>query len=125
MTFERIYTLITDYAPQLAVKNTHVIHEWVAKGYDAEKDILPTIERLAKTGLKTVYSFNFFTCHIARANEKRIKEETTRIQPDEEKDAKRAEKIQWCIDKGLSTTALSKSDVEWLKQYKERKGAIA
>lgn len=121
MTFERIYTFIIDRAPQLAAKNTHAIREWMAKGYDPEKDIIPAIEWSCKRGTASIYSFNFFSGSILKTHEARIKEQNT---PKEvvsaDKAAKRAEKIRWCIDRGLHSTAIGPADLAWLANYEKQ-----
>lgn len=72
MTFKTVYDYITDKCPQLAPKNTYVIHEWLANGYDAEKDVIPAVDESTKRGTTSIFSFNFFTHAIKQNNAKRV-----------------------------------------------------
>lgn len=125
MTFERVYTYITNLCPQLAAKNTFIIQEWLTK-YDTEKDIIPAIDIATKRGTNSIYSFNFFTAQIQKKNEARIKEQAQPKElPNPEKDARKAEKIRWLIEKNIASTALSQSDIEWFNKYEETHNRLA
>lgn len=121
MTFERIYSYAAEKAPQLAARNTHVIHEWLASGYNVEKDIIPAIDKAIRGGARTIQSFSYFSGFIRSNNEKRLKDE---IKPKEvskqEKDELRAKNIRWHRDKGVSSTSIGPSDFRWLEQYEQK-----
>lgn len=115
MSFERIYTHVCDKAPQLAPRNTHAVREWLAAGYDVEKDIIPAIDAVLKRGGRTIFSWGFFTHAIQSHHEKRVKEQRNEQKPQSEKDAIRAKNVQWLIEKGLAGI----QDIEWFNNYRE------
>lgn len=124
-SFGRIYKHIVEHAPQLATRNTQIIYEWIASGYDVEKDIVPAIDRCVKHGTKSIYSFGFFSGSIRSEHEKRIKEE---IKPaeytKEELDIARAKSLRWQLNKGIHTTTTGPQDFKWLEQFELKNGRI-
>ncbi len=79
--FQRIFDPIIMQAPQLAPKNTYCIHEWLAAGYDIDKDILPAIEEACKLGTRSIFSFSFFAGFIKRMHTKRLSAEAVSKAP--------------------------------------------
>ncbi len=115
MTFKRIYEYAIDKAPQLAPRNTHIIHEWLAKGYDAEKDIIPAIEQATKHGANAIHSFAYFSGYINKNHEKRIKEAHKPIElTAEQRNAMRAKTIAIKQRAGIY---VPDSDLAWLQHY--------
>lgn len=126
MTFQRVYEYGILKAPQLAPRNTHCIHEWLSYGYDPEKDIIPAIDIATKAGSRTIQSWSYFTGLIRTMNDRRIKQENKPIQcTPAESEAKRAEKIRWFRDRGLTSTSIGPNDYAWLEQYEKEHGPIA
>jgi hypothetical protein len=123
MTFELIFTYITDLCPQLATKNTYAINEWLKSGYNTEKDIIPAIDRATKRGTRSIYSFNFFTPQIRAGHEARIKEQSKPIEiPSAERDRIKAINIAFVIRKCGKNLP---NEEAWLKRYEEVNGRIA
>ena len=118
--FGRVYDYITDKCPQLAPKTTHIIHEWIAQGYDPEKDIIPAVDAATKHGALRIHSFSYFSGYIRSQNERRSKAKPPE-RTQEEKDAIRAKNIRWHRDKGLTTTRVGLQDFDWLDEYDRRK----
>lgn len=84
--FETVYRYATDKCPQLAPKNTFIVHEWIKTGYDPELDILPAIENACRKGTGTIMSFAYFDGFIRTQHEKRLKSESQApIQHDRER----------------------------------------
>lgn len=123
--FQSIYETIIAKAPQLAPKSTYAIHEWLAAGYDLEKDILPAVEETLKRGTLSIKSFAFFTMNIQRKNEQRIKAKTLVIdRTQQELDAIRAKAIKWHQKRGLVTTRIGHQDYDWLAKYEQKHGEV-
>lgn len=122
MTFERIYGHITDLAPQLAPKNTYVIHEWLASGYDTEKDIIPAIDIACKKGTRTIQSFAFFTGFIKRKHTERLQQAAMPKPVDpEQQQALTAKVIAWKRQRGMFIPSY---DEELLNQYEAKHGRV-
>ena len=122
-SFEKVYTFAIGKCPQLAPKNTHAIHEWLANGFDPDADIIPAIEHSTRHGARTIQSFNYFTGSIRATNERRIKEQARPVEQDPaSKDASRAAKLRWIRDSGISSSFVSQSDFDWLRRYEEANG---
>ena len=119
MTFQQIYTLIISKAPELAAKNTHIIREWLAS-YDTEKDILPAIEIALKRGVKTIYSFAFFTGYIRRQHEERIKREAQATE--RPSDAAIARSRAYLVRK--LGKVIPADDMSWLLEYERLHGEV-
>lgn len=126
MSFQRIYDYITDNSrcPQLAVKNTRIIQEWVLAGYDFERDIKPAVDKLTKGGGLTIYSYGFFNDEICKTHQARVKRESEKHIPQEELDAKRAKIVAWHRDKGVRTTRVGQHDFDWLEKYELKHGRV-
>lgn len=123
--FQRIYETIISKAPQLAAKSTHCVNEWLASGYDLEKEIIPAIEDSLKKGSHSIYSFGFFTSGIKRMNESRIKAVNKPVaHTKEEVDSLRAKNIKWHKVRGLCTLQVGPQDYEWLDQYEQKHGEV-
>lgn len=123
--FQRIYDFAIDRCPQLAVKNTFIIHEWLKTGYDLEADIITAIDSATKRGGMSIRSFNYFDGFIRSHNERRLKESAKpepKNQP--EIDAIRAKNLRWLRDNGINTTSLRPEDFTWLEHY-EREHPVA
>lgn len=122
MTFQRIYEHTIEKAPQLAPRNTHVIHEWLVQGYDVEKDIIPAIDQATKNGAKAIHSFAYFSGYIRSNNEKRIKEE---LKPKEltvqEQEAARAKSVALMTRK---YGHCKPTDEIWLERYEQIHGRV-
>jgi hypothetical protein len=113
VTFQLVYEHIIDKAPHLAAKNTHVIHEWLAKGYDPVKDIIPAIDHATKHGTVAIHSFAYFTGYIRVTNEKRIKAEVTAPkQPLSQQ--QRYDTFKWKQDRGMFLTT---SEEKFMKDW--------
>jgi hypothetical protein len=122
MTFERIYTHCIDKAPQLAPRNTYVIHEWIANGYDVERDIIPAIDAATKHGGKTIHSFAFFTGFIRTHNEKRIKAAIPKnTHSQAQMDELKAKQIAYAIRKAGKCLP---TDERWLDSYEQKHGRV-
>jgi hypothetical protein len=121
--FEIVYTAVTAICPQLAAKNTHIIHEWITKGFDVTNDILPAIKHATKNGSRTIQSFAYFSGFIRSINEHRVKEQAKPVAlNNEEIDKRRAKTIEIRSNTGMY---VPDSDWKWLNEYKERNKAIA
>ncbi len=64
--FREIYDAGSRIFPQLATANTSAIHAWIAAGCDPGLDVIPEIERAAKSG-KSINSWKYFTSGIMDA----------------------------------------------------------
>lgn len=123
--FQTVYDYGVGKAPQLAPKNTMAIHEWIAAGYDPERDILPAINEACKRGSRTIQGWHYFTGFIRTLNEKRVK--GAKKQPEytkEEKEALRAKNVAWHRQKGLTTTFVGLQDFDWLEGYEKKHGRV-
>ena len=69
--FHRVYEHAIDLLPQLAARSTSAIYGWLDAGCDPEKDINPTIERLA-TKNPSIGGFSYFTNAILKAKDERL-----------------------------------------------------
>lgn len=117
--FERIYTYITDNnkCPQLTPRNTQIIHEWIAQGYDTELDIIPAIDAATKHGGKSIHSFSYFSGYIRSLNGKRIKEAHKPTEmPKEQLEAQRARVIAIKQRVGMY---VPDADFAWLDEYQK------
>lgn len=123
--FGKVYDYITDRCPQLAVKNTRLIQEWLFENYDPELDIIPAINECTKYGGKTIQSYAFFHEAIKRQHEKRISAPVkSPEQTQSEKEADRAKNLRWMRDKKIVTTKYGPQDYAWLEQYEQKHGRI-
>lgn len=124
MTFEKVFVRATDLLPQLAWRNSSAIHGWLEAGADAEKDIIPVIERLAAKN-PTIGGFKYFTNAILKAKEER--EQAARIIAKIESgvpqasDEVKARNIATCIRKFSRTMP---QEERWLKEYEAKFGAV-
>jgi hypothetical protein len=117
MSFQRVYEHITwnKHCPQLAPKNTRAISEWIAAGYDTDKDIIPAINEALKHGGRTIFSFGYFTGFIRKKHEARIKEDA---QPKEVTPQRRAEVAAWKRKRDMQY------EKDFLDQYEQQNGRI-
>ena len=68
--FQRVYEHAIDLLPQLAARSTSAIYGWLDASCDVEKDINPTIERLA-TKNPSIGGFAYFTNAVLKARDER------------------------------------------------------
>lgn len=120
MTFQRIHTYITDRVPQLMPKYNYTIYEWLACGYDVDKDILPAIDHVCKKGTRNIYTFNWFTSAIKWHHAKRLQKPEIKEAPKEQRDEIRAKNIRWHRDRGICSTSIGPQDYAWLDNYERR-----
>jgi hypothetical protein len=124
MSFERIYSYIISRVPFLGAnaKNPSIITEWLASGYDTDKDIIPAVDFVCKRGVNTIKGFGWFTGAIRWQHQKRIE---AQYKPKEktqaEADAIRANNIRWHKDRGITSTKVGPQDFAWLEQYERKK----
>lgn len=119
--FQRIYDRVSKEAPALCMKSFHPIHEWIAQGYDIEKDIMPAIDDSLKYGGKSIYSWNFFTSSIKKRHEQRLK---VPVEVKQVTDEQRAKSIKWVRSRNICTTGITDADYRWLDQYELKNGEV-
>ncbi len=123
MTFERIYSHIIEKVPQLAPRTTYTIYEWIAAGYNTEKDIIPAIDFVCKKGTKQIKAFGWFTHTIQWMHEKRVKEQLKPKEPnDQERKTIRAQALAFHRKIGRYIPIY---DREFLDNYEKENGVIA
>lgn len=127
MTFERVFNHIVDLCPHLMPKNTYCIYEWLAAGYDPEKDIIPAVDYATRNGVRCIQAFSYFTGAIRKFHAKRLQQppEQTIERSQEEKDAIRARNIRWHRERGITTTSVGIQDYQWLEHYEKEHGPIS
>lgn len=77
--FEVIYKHITEKCDKLgaSARNPTIINDWIASGYDTEKDIIPAIDWLLKVSPpSSITSFYRFTGPIRKFHMRRIQEQS-------------------------------------------------
>jgi len=120
MSFKRVFEHGCSKCPQLMPKNTHVIREWLAAGYDAEKDIIPAIDYKVKFGARTIQSWGFFTHAIQYQHEKRLKAQIQAKAPEPTKE-QLMKSLAW---KRARNGFLTDSQEQSLKQWEAEHGPL-
>lgn len=112
--------------PQLMPKATYAVYEWIAEGYDPEKDVIPAIDSATEKTRQPIKSWSYFTGWIKKHHETRIKlAAQPKVQSQAEKDASKAKNIKWHQDRGISSLQVGPQDYEWLQRYEKEHGPIA
>lgn len=127
MTFERVYKHITEVCPRLGAtgRDPRIIYEWLAAGFDIEKDIIPAVNWLSKKSPDSVNNFYKFTGAIKAFHSKRIAIDCKpRELTQAEKDAYKAKALRFMKDRGVQSTKVGPQDFEWLAQYEKDHGRV-
>lgn len=96
---------------------------WIAQGCDMMLDVLPVMEEIMKKK-STITTYSYFTNAVLAARDKRIvlkKKPAEQEKTQEEKDAARAQNIQWHKDRGIVSTRIGPQDYAWLDAYENKK----
>lgn len=118
--FQRIFDHAVAKCPRISAMHTGCVHEWLNKGYDTEKDIIPAIDEATKSGGNHIKYFTFFDGFIRKRNEDRIKQAHKPLDRNQtEIDATRAKRLRWLKDSGIKVTGVNQQDYAWLEQYEK------
>lgn len=122
--FEKVFTSVLNYWPELAFRNNSLIYAWLDSGCDPDKDICPTIDRLSLAKKKrgeTVGDLRYF--HKEVLNAKKIREESTQTYQEAvtPSDERRARMIATTVRKFGKRDTVNE---RWLADYEAKYGEV-